>query len=65
MTSLWRNYDVIGQLNNIKLISLWFSTTPPNFIPLSLIVLELWAAGSFRPPLSPSKLSHPQKAQVE
>ena len=48
MTSLWPNDDIINQLNYTKLISLWFSTTPPNFIPLSLIVLELWAAGTFR-----------------
>ena len=55
MTSFWRNDDVIGQLNYTKLISLWFSITPQNFIPfISLIILELWAAGTFRhPPTTP------------
>ena len=63
MTSLGRNDDVIWQLSDTKLISLWFSTTPPNFILLSLIVLELRAAALSAPP--PPRPSHPQKAQAK
>ena len=55
------SYDIISQLNYTKLISLWFSTTSPNFIPL-LIVLELWAVGTFHPPPPPPQAEPPSKS---
>ena len=60
MTSLWRNDYVTWQLNDTKLISLWFSTIPLNFTSLSFC-LELWAAGTPPPPPPIPRL----KAQTE
>ena len=66
MTSLWRNDDVIFQINYTKLISLGFSTTLPNFISIPWKVLVLLAACTFRlspPPAQALKKPGPDRVK--
>ena len=59
MTLLWRNGDVIFQLNYTKLISLWFFTILSNSFSIPWITLEFKAAGIFPLPPGPGT---PKKA---
>ena len=66
MTSLWRNDDVILQLNYTKFnqLMIFYYSTKFHFIIInSFRVIGRGHFPSTPPP--PSKLRHPQKAQVE